>query len=66
MRKVLDKEASSVLSLRREREERQRRELVELLEQTGGNLAEVARCLDMSRGANIYRAQKYGLLSRGR
>jgi transcriptional regulator of acetoin/glycerol metabolism len=37
-------------------------ELEELLRETGGNLAEVARRLGMSRGAIIYRAQKFGLL----
>ena len=66
VRNVLDEASSSVQSLRREREEQQRRELIALLEESGGNLAEVARRLDMSRGAIIYRAQKYGLLPRGR
>lgn len=42
---------------------REREELLNLIESTGGNLAEVARRLKLSRGAVIYRAQKYGLLA---
>ncbi len=52
----------SVVSLRGRWESRQRDELVRLLEVCGGNLAEVARRLDMSRSAIVYRAKKYGLL----
>jgi transcriptional regulator with GAF, ATPase, and Fis domain len=48
--------------MRRALDGRQRAELVSLLRETGGNLAEVARRLGMSRGAIIYRAQKFGLL----
>ena len=35
-----------------------------LIDETGGNLAEVARRLEMSRGGVIYRAQKFGLMRR--
>jgi len=59
---VLSESARTVIALRRSREARQRTELVTLLHETGGNLAEVARRLDLSRGAIIYRAQKFGLL----
>jgi DNA-binding NtrC family response regulator len=52
--------------LRQRREEAQREELVAALRESGGNLAEVARRIGMSRGAVIYRAQKYGLLARPR
>ena len=54
----------SVAQLREQRERRQRDELIALLESCGGNIAEVARRLDLSRGAVTYRAQKYGLLPR--
>ena len=63
-REILGEASDSVASLRLRRDQQQREELVELLERCGGNLAEVARRLDMSRGAVIYRAQKHGLLTR--
>lgn len=59
---VLGETPASVAHLRRRAERRQRDELVELLDATDGNLAEVARRLGLSRGAVIYRAQKFGLL----
>lgn len=59
---VLREAPSSVVAMRRLEDQRQRDQLVELLNATGGNLAEVARRLEMSRGAVIYRAQKFGLL----
>ena len=65
-REVLGEVSDSVASLRSRRVQQQREELVELLERCGGNLAEVARRLDLSRGAVIYRAQKHGLLARTR
>jgi transcriptional regulator with GAF, ATPase, and Fis domain len=43
---------------------RQRDELIAMLDATGGNLAEAARRMSMSRGAIIYRAQKFGLLAK--
>ncbi|MCZ6782101.1 MAG: sigma 54-interacting transcriptional regulator, partial [Proteobacteria bacterium] len=62
VRALLREMPEGVRSLRRRREARQREELVQLLEECGGNLAEVARRLELSRGAVIYRARKYGLL----
>lgn len=61
---LLDETPAGVLSSRRSAAQRQREELVALIEETGGNLAEVARRLRMSRGGVIYRAQKFGLLPR--
>jgi two-component system response regulator AtoC len=54
----------SIVSLRQTAHRRQRDELVAILDSTCGNLAEAARQLGMSRGAVIYRAQKYGLLAK--
>lgn len=66
-RSLLGEVAGGVQASRRSQLSSQRTELVELIEATGGNLAEVARRLGMSRGGVIYRAQKYGLLpGRGR
>jgi len=59
---MLRESPASVSSLRRAAERRQREQLLELLDATGGNLAEVARRLGLSRGAVIYRAQKFGLM----
>jgi DNA-binding NtrC family response regulator len=64
VREVLGEALDSVASLRTRRNEREREELMAQLECCGGNLAEVARRLDVSRGAVIYRAQKHGLLPR--
>jgi transcriptional regulator with GAF, ATPase, and Fis domain len=54
----------SVVATRHARSRRQREELQRLIDETGGNLAEVARRLEMSRGGVIYRAQKFGLMRR--
>jgi DNA-binding NtrC family response regulator len=64
VREVFGESPDSVASLRQQRNQKQREELIALLESCGGNLAEVARRLDISRGAVIYRAQKHGLLPR--
>jgi DNA-binding NtrC family response regulator len=64
VREVIGESSDSVALLRHQRSQQQREELVALLESCGGNLAEVARRLDISRGAVIYRAQKHGLLPR--
>jgi len=64
VREVFGDTSDDVASLRRRHCEEQREELVLLLESCGGNLAEVARQLKISRGAVIYRAQKHGLLAR--
>jgi DNA-binding NtrC family response regulator len=62
VRNVLNEGSTSVASLRLKTREQQRQELVSLLEESGGNLAEAARRINMSRGAVIYRAKKFGLL----
>lgn len=62
VRSVLNENSTSVASLRRKTVEEQRQELVSLLKESGGNLAEAARRMNMSRGAVIYRAKKFGLL----
>jgi DNA-binding NtrC family response regulator len=59
---VLDEAPLGVVSSLRLRHRRQREELIALIDEAGGNLAEVARRLQMSRGGVIYRAQKFGLL----
>jgi two-component system NtrC family response regulator len=64
VREVLGESPDSVASLRQQQKKKQREELIALLESCGGNLAEVARRLEISRGAVIYRAQKHGLLPR--
>jgi DNA-binding NtrC family response regulator len=61
---ILAESPASVASLRRDAVRRQRDELLAMLDSTGGNLAEAARRMEMSRGAVIYRAQKFGLLAR--
>ncbi len=61
---VLDEAPVGVVFSRRSRSRRQREELIALIDEAGGNLAEVARRLEMSRGGVIYRAQKFGLLPR--
>jgi DNA-binding NtrC family response regulator len=63
---VVGESAQGVDALRRRRDEEQRHQLEATLRECGGNLAEVARRIGMSRGAVIYRAQKYGLLARPR
>ena len=47
---VLDEAPVGVVFSRRSRSRRQREELIALIDESGGNLAEVARRLDMSRG----------------
>ena len=61
---VLSESPGCVASLRQVAVQRQRDELVAVLDSTSGNLAEAARRMKMSRGAVIYRAQKFGLLSK--
>ncbi len=63
---VLGELPASVASIRSRRSRRQREELSALIDSCGGNLAEVARQLSISRGAVIYRAQKFGLLKKSR
>jgi DNA-binding NtrC family response regulator len=61
---LFDDAPKSVTATRRARVRRQREELARLIDETGGNLAEVARRLEMSRGGVIYRAQKFGLMQK--
>jgi DNA-binding NtrC family response regulator len=61
---TLAESPATVASLRQNELRRQRDELQSILDQTGGNLAEAARRMNMSRGAIIYRAQKFGLLAK--
>jgi DNA-binding NtrC family response regulator len=63
---VLREAPTSVSSSRLARERAQEEELVRLIDETGGNLAEIGRRINMSRGAVIYRAQKFGLLPKPR
>ncbi|MGH0033005.1 MAG: sigma-54-dependent transcriptional regulator [Myxococcota bacterium] len=62
--RLLAESPVGVASSRRTALRRQRDELAHAIDETGGNLAEVARRLNMSRGGVIYRAQKFGLLPR--
>jgi transcriptional regulator of acetoin/glycerol metabolism len=66
VREALEESRDSVDALRLRREAQQREELVTLLAACRGNLAEVARRQNLSRGAVIYRAQKHGLLPKPR
>ena len=61
---LFEESPRSVGATRHARTRRQRDELLRLIDETGGNLAEVARRLEMSRGGVIYRAQKFGLMRR--
>jgi transcriptional regulator of acetoin/glycerol metabolism len=66
VRQVLGESRDGVAALRSRRNRSEREELVALLEACGGNLAEVARRIGISRGAVIYRAQKHGLVPKPR
>jgi DNA-binding NtrC family response regulator len=60
---VIAKRGDSLETQRATRHSLQRKELVELLEECGGNIAEMARRLSLTRGAVVYRLQKHGLMS---
>jgi DNA-binding NtrC family response regulator len=62
IRTLLAEGSESVDGLRSAREREAKDALIRELRQAGVNLAEVGRQLGISRGAVIYRAQKYGLL----
>ncbi len=62
--RVLSEAPCGVKSMRISHEQKLRDELIAILDTTGGNLAEAARRMNMSRGAVIYRAQKFGLLAK--
>jgi len=54
----------TVMGARQQKERDQRDELVRLLEETGGNLAEIGRRLELRPSTVAYRARKYGLFPR--
>lgn len=54
---------SNVTELREQEQKRQCRELETVLRECGGNLASVARRLELSRSAVFYRVQKFGMLA---
>ncbi len=51
----------SLAKRRAEKESQDRRQLIQLLEACGGNIAEMARRLSLTRGAVSYRLKKHGL-----
>jgi DNA-binding NtrC family response regulator len=60
---VIAKRGDSLETQRAARRSAQRKELVDLLAACGGNVAEMARRLSLTRGAVIYRLQKHGLMT---
>ena len=59
---VIAKRGDSLATQRAARRSAQRQELIDLLADCGGNVAEMARRLDLTRGAVVYRLQKHGLM----
>jgi two-component system C4-dicarboxylate transport response regulator DctD len=59
---VIAKRGDSLETQRAARRTAQRQELVDLLAACGGNVAEMARRLSLTRGAVVYRLQKHGLM----
>ena len=60
---VIAKRGDSLETHRATRHSLQRKELVDLLNECGGNIAEMARRLSLTRGAVVYRLQKHGLMT---
>jgi two-component system response regulator HydG len=60
---VIAKRGDSLETHRATRHSLQRKELIDLLEECGGNVAEMARRLSLTRGAVVYRLQKHGLMT---
>ena len=60
---VIAKRGDSLETHRATRHSLQRKELVDLLTECGGNVAEMARKLSLTRGAVVYRLQKHGLMT---
>lgn len=56
------KRGESLETQRAARRSAQRQELIDLLAACGGNVAEMARRLSLTRGAVVYRLQKHGLM----
>ncbi|MCP5067159.1 MAG: sigma-54-dependent Fis family transcriptional regulator [bacterium] len=61
LRAAVCQKHEGLMQRRAERRVAERNELVELLDLCGGNIAEMARCLEMTRGAVAYRLKKHGL-----
>ena len=59
---VIAKRGDSLETQRAARRSAQRQELIDLLAACGGNVAEMARRLSLTRGAVVYRLQKHGLM----
>jgi two-component system C4-dicarboxylate transport response regulator DctD len=59
---VIARRGDSLETQRAARRSAQRQELVDLLAACGGNVAEMARRLSLTRGAVVYRLQKHGLM----
>jgi two-component system response regulator HydG len=60
---VVAKRGDSLETHRATRHSLQRKELVDLLTECGGNVAEMGRRLSLTRGAVVYRLQKHGLMT---
>lgn len=60
---VVAKRGDSLETHRATRHSLQRKELIDLLNECGGNIAEMARRLSLTRGAVVYRLQKHGLMT---
>jgi two-component system response regulator HydG len=60
---VIAKRGDSLETHRATRHSLQRKELIDLLNECGGNIAEMARRLSLTRGAVVYRLQKHGLMT---
>jgi DNA-binding NtrC family response regulator len=60
---VIAKRGDSLETHRATRHSLQRKELVDLLEECGGNIAEMSRRMSLTRGAVVYRLQKHGLMT---
>jgi len=59
---TIAKRGESLETQRAARRSAQRQELIDLLAECGGNVAEMARRLSLTRGAVVYRLQKHGLM----
>jgi len=60
---VIAKRGDSLETHRATRHSLQRKELVDLLNECGGNVAEMGRRMSLTRGAVVYRLQKHGLMT---
>jgi two-component system response regulator HydG len=59
---AIDRKRESLEQRRAAHHTAEREELVQLLDACGGNVAEMARRLDLTRGAIVYRLKKHGLM----